>query len=142
MTCSVSRVVAFCAALFPISAIAQSEDTPHVSVELNASDPVDTGCRISFVIQNSHATDIEKAVYEAVLFDTEGRVDRLTLFDFGNLPSNRPRVRQFVVPDLNCADLGRLLINGSETCDGAGLAPDACTRGLELKSRTKTEVIG
>ena len=96
--------------------------------------------RISFLIQNGHDSDIARAVYEAVLFDTEGRVDRMTLFDFGNLPAARPRVRQFLVPGLVCSDLGRLLINGAETCEAA--SPGACTQDLHLRSRTEVEIIG
>lgn len=121
---------------------AQVDQGAHVSIEINALEPVDNACRISFLIQNGHGVDIEKAVYEAVLFDTEGRVDRLTLFDFGALPAARPRVRQFVVPGLACPSLGRLLINGAETCTGEGLPENACSRDLELQSRTDVEVLG
>ena len=77
------------------------------------------------------------------LFETEaGRVERLTLFDFGTLPAARPRVRQFVVPDLACEALGRVLFNGAETCTGAGLAEGACEDGLLLSSRTAVELLG
>jgi len=121
-----------------------AQDAAHarVSIELNALDPLDEACRISFLVQNGHDTDIGQAVYEAVLFDTEGRVDRLTLFDFGALPSARPRVRQFVVPGLACEALGRLLINGAETCTGDGLPEGACSDALELRTRTEVEVLG
>ncbi|MCM2562020.1 hypothetical protein M8756_06480 [Lutimaribacter sp. EGI FJ00015] len=122
--------------------LAQDEQGAHVSIELNALEAVKDACRISFLVQNGHDADIEQAVYEAVLFDTEGRVDRLTLFDFGALPSARPRVRQFVLPGLECTSLGRLLINGAETCSGDALPNDACTAGLDLRSRTDIEVLG
>ncbi|WP_093120597.1 hypothetical protein [Salinihabitans flavidus] len=136
--------MAFCAALACLSgqAPADTAQGAHVSIELNALEPIEDACRISFLVQNGHDTDIEQAVYEAVLFDTEGRVDRLTLFDFGALPAARPRVRQFLVPGLSCADLGRLLINGVETCTGDGIPADACTDGLELQSRADVEVLG
>lgn len=122
--------------------IAQDVQGAHVSIELNAMQPVENGCQISFLVQNGHDVDIAQAVYEAVLFDAEGRVDRLTLFDFGALPAARPRVRQFVVPGLSCASLGRLLINGAETCTGEGVPDDACSENLDLRSRTDVEVLG
>ncbi len=132
-----------CAALLAgTSGDAQDVQGAHMSIELNALEPVEHACRISFLIQNGHASDIEAAVFETVLFDTEGRVNRLTLFDFGTLPAARPRVRQFVVPGLACSSLGRLLVNGAETCTGEGLPADACTRDLELRSRTDVEVVG
>ncbi|EAQ04698.1 hypothetical protein OB2597_05430 [Pseudooceanicola batsensis HTCC2597] len=119
-----------------------AETGGHLSIQLNALDPVDDACRISFLIRNGHDRDIAQAVFETVLFDTEGRVDRLTLFDFGDLPASRPRVRQFLVPGLDCARLGRVLINGAETCTGEGVEAAACSDGLQLDSRTEAEIIG
>ncbi len=129
--------------LAPAIATAQDAQGQNVTLELNAVEQVDEACRISFLIQNGHDTDIAQAVYEAVLFDTEGRVDRMTLFDFGALPAARPRVRQFVVPGMACTALGRLLINGADTCAGDGVAPDACVKDLTLRSRAEgVEVMG
>ncbi|WP_136441476.1 hypothetical protein [Pacificoceanicola onchidii] len=122
--------------------LAEDAQNAQVSIELNALETVEDACRISFLIQNGHDTDISKAVYETVLFDTDGRVERLTLFDFGELPSARLRVRQFVVPGLPCTSLGRLLINGAQTCSGEGLPDGACTKDLKVSSRTDVEVLG
>ena len=124
----------------PVSA--QEVQGAYVSIELNALQQVEDSCRISFLVQNGHSFGIDQAIYEAVLFDTDGRVDRLTLFDFGALPSARPRVRQFVVPSLACESLGRLLINGAETCAGTDVPKDACGKDLDLRSRTDVEVLG
>lgn len=140
---TLSRAVA-CMATFMICGPAAAQDVQGalVSIELNALQPVEDSCQISFLVQNGHDVDIEQAVYEAVLFDTEGHVDRLTLFDFGALPSARPRVRQFIVPGLACASLGRVLINGAETCTGDSVPQDACTKALDLRTRTDVEVLG
>ena len=132
--------IALCLLCSPLAA--QEGQGAHVSIELNALQQVDESCRISFLVRNELGLDIDQAVYEAVLFDTEDRVDRLTLFDFGALPSARPRVRQFVVPGLACASLGRLLFNGAATCAGDTLPEGACDKGLELTSRTDVEVLG
>jgi len=136
----VATVQACVLALGP--AVAQDAQGANVSIELNALDAVDNGCRMSFLVQNGHATAIDQAVYDAVLFDTQGRVDRMTLFDFGALPSARPRVRQFLVPDLACDALGRVLINGADRCAGEGVPQTACTTDLDLRSRTDVEVSG
>ncbi len=139
---SIRAATCLAACLTATPVLAQEDQGAHVSIELNALQPVEDACRISFLVQNGHDRDIEQAVYEAVLFDAEGRVDRLTLFDFGALPAARPRVRQFVVPGLACASLGRLLINGAETCAGKGVPEGACSRALDLRSRTDVEVLG
>jgi len=83
-----------------------------------------------------------KAVYETVLFDKSGQVNRMTLFDFGELPYGRPRVRQFEIPNLQCENLGRVLFNGVHACSGEGIDAAKCEGGLNLSTRTPVEVLG
>lgn len=127
----------------PQTASAQETDiSGKVSVELNAAQTIDGSCKLSFLIINGFDKQIEKAVYEAVLFGEDGQVDRLTLFDFGKLPPARPRVRQFIVPQAACEDLGRVLFNGASACEGEGVDADACETHLAPSSRTSIEVLG
>jgi hypothetical protein len=113
-----------------------------VHIELNTAKSGEKGCTLTFLVTNGHASPIEKVVYETVLFDTAGQVDRLTLFDFGALPPGRPRVRQFTVPGIACDGLSQVLINGAHTCEAPALASDACEADLILTTRTKIEVRG
>jgi hypothetical protein len=122
--------------------VAQEDASGKLTIELNSVEAQQDNCRMSFVILNGHETDINSAVFEAVLFDVDGRVDRLTLFDFGALPAGRPRVRQFVVPQLACARLGQVLINGAQSCEAESTESELCTRSLDLKSRIEIEVAG
>ncbi|THH35148.1 hypothetical protein E4Z66_15095 [Aliishimia ponticola] len=130
---------------FMFSGLAQAQETDlagRISIELNAVQTVETSCTLTFLITNGLEAPLDKAVYEAVLFDTSGQVARLTLFDFGTLPPARPRVRQFALPGTTCEGLGRVLLNGAHICDGAGVAEGACDRGLVLSTRTDIEVLG
>ena len=136
-TALVSMLV--CAA---IPATAEEGIGKAVSVELNAVKPVDSGCMLTFLVINGHDSQIDKLVYETVLFDPNGQVERLTLLDFGALPPARPRVRQFTVPGLACDQLSRILINGASTCEAPGLDPAACEAGPVTHSRTDIEVQG
>jgi len=137
-------MICMCAlAISAASLKAQETDiTGKISVELNAAQTVDGACTLTFLITSGLPQQIDKVVYETVLFDTFGQVNRLTLFDFGALPPARPRVRQFAVPELSCDQLGRVLFNGANTCDGAGLAPDSCMTGFMPSSRAQIEVLG
>ncbi len=141
---SMLKLGALCAALtIPAAGLAdETVSDKAVSIELNAIKDGDNSCALTFMVVNGHDQEIDKAVYETVLFDDQGQVDRLTLFDFGTLPPGRPRVRQFSVTGMTCANLGRILINGAHTCDGADLADGACEDNLHLTSRTDVEVIG
>lgn len=113
-----------------------------VLIELNATKSTADSCTLTFLVLNGHATEIEKAVYETVLFNSAGQVDRLTLFDFGTLPPGRPRVRQFSVPGMTCEGLGQVLINGAHTCEAGDLPPSICETGLTVDTRTSIEVTG
>lgn len=125
------------------AAWAQDKDLgAAVLIELNAVKSSETGCTLTFLTLNGHQHPIEKAVYETVLFDSSGQVDRLTLFDFGTLPPGRPRVRQFTVQGITCNGLGKVLINGAHTCEAPELTATACEAGLILDTRTEIEVIG
>lgn len=115
---------------------------PSLKVELNAADTTEANCKLTFLITNDLSAPLDKAVYETVLFDREGTVNRLTLFDFGQLPVGRPRVRQFVVPQTTCENLGRILFNGAQSCEGAGIAAGTCENALAPATRTEIEVLG
>lgn len=141
---AVASVLAFAA---PVRADDAAENPGgRLSLELNALADVAGGCQLSFLVTNGTPADLAAVVFEAVLIDTQGRVDRLTLFDLGALPAGRPRVRQFLLPDTGCAGLGTILINGASRCEIAGAAADAavatCTRALELSTRTDVGMIG
>ncbi|MEB8386456.1 hypothetical protein OO012_04380 [Rhodobacteraceae bacterium KMM 6894] len=128
---------------FASGAVAQEADLDKaVHIELNTAKSNEKGCTLTFMVTNGHASPIEKVVYETVLFDSAGQVDRLTLFDFGTLPPGRPRVRQFTVPGVACDGLSQVLINGAHTCEAPALASNACEAGLTFNTRTKIEVNG
>ena len=61
-------------------------DTPGVILELNTLQQEAAACRMSFVMQNQMATDIEKLVFEIVVFDGDKRVARILAIDVGELP--------------------------------------------------------
>ena len=113
-----------------------------IGLELNRAETVGGACTLTFVATGSAPARIDRLVLEAVLFTTDGLVERLTLFDFGALPADRPRVRQFSIPDLPCETVGRILVNGAETCEGEGLDPETCEAGLTPTSRDRIELVG
>lgn len=125
---------------------APAEDAPDAGgalvIELNAAAQEEDACRLTFVVENGLGADLTSAVFETVLFDREGRVLTLTLFDFQDLPAGRPRVRQFDIPSTECNTLGRILLNDASACEGTGIAPEACTTALRWRSRTAIEVLG
>lgn len=113
-----------------------------LSIELNDASEAEGGCRLTFLVENALGADLTALSLEAAVLTTEGQVQQVTLFDFGDLPEGRPRVRQFDLPDLSCEAIGQVLINDIASCEGAGVGAGACMSGLGLSSRTDIDLIG
>ena len=130
--------------LVPGEVLSQSAlDTPsRLSLELNAAQDIDGACRLSFLARNETGVAVDQAVFETVIFDTSGGVSSLSLFDFRDLPADRPRVRQFDLPDLTCDTIGQVLINGASACVVDGAESAVCDTELSLGSRLSVELLG
>ncbi|PIE12814.1 MAG: hypothetical protein CSA68_12230 [Rhodobacterales bacterium] len=126
----------------PAAAFAQQAGAAKLSIELNTLSQQDSACRMIFLVKNAMGKDLERAVFETVLFKSDGSVDRLTLFDFQTLPAGRPRVRQFDISGTKCEALGRVLFNDVHVCTGEGITGSDCIDALELSTKTAVEVLG
>lgn len=113
-----------------------------LSIELNDAATEGGSCRLTFLVENGLAADLAVLSLETVVLSAEGRVEQVTLFDFGALPADRPRVRQFDLAGLACDSIGQVLINGVTACEGSGIGAEACMAGLALSSRADIELIG
>lgn len=132
------------AGAMPTLAVAQSaNDAPsRLSLELNAVQDVGGACRLTFMARNTTGVTIEQAVFETVIFDKSGGVVSLSLFDFRDLPADRPRVRQFELAGMACDTVGQALINGANSCVVDGIESKICDASLSLSSRITVELLG
>ena len=111
-----------------VPAWAQSAPAQQLSLELNAVQPSDKGCRLTFVVNNALGADLSKAAFEIALFNEAGVVDRLSVLDFKDLPAGKTKVTRFDLAGTNCAKLSRVLINSATECAGTGVEPGAGSR--------------
>jgi hypothetical protein len=109
---------------------------PTLNLELNAAQPSDKGCRLTFVVNNALGADLSEAAFEIVLFNEAGIVDRLTVLDFKDLPAGKTKVARFDLAGSDCTRISRLLVNSAADCTGAGVEPTACLRNLKTDTRT------
>jgi hypothetical protein len=124
------------AAAEPAAAAGESVAAPPLQIELNKLTSVGGGCRMTFVTSNHTGAELKKAAFEVVLFDSRDLVDRLTVFNFGELPNGKTVVKQFDLKDGECTSFSRLLINGAAACDGLPGGTEACNGVLETANRT------
>ena len=73
---------------------AQQADA-YLALDLNALQPSQNGCRLTFVVANNLATPIDRAAFEMALFSKDGVVDRLSVLDFKGLPTGKTKVSRF-----------------------------------------------
>lgn len=129
------QVFAMATALAGGSALAQ-EAAPGLHLELNAAQPSDKGCRLTFVVNNRLGADLERVAFELALFNEAGAVDRLTVLAFKEMPAGKTKVSRFDIAGADCTKLSRVLINEATECVGAGIEPAACMRRLEATTKT------
>lgn len=114
------------------------ETAPALLLELNAAQPSDKGCRLTFVVTNNLGGDLERAAFELALFNAEGIVDRLTVLEFRDMPDGKTKVSRFDLSGTDCAKVSRVLVNHAADCVGVGIEPAACMR--QLKTSTKGSI--
>ena len=145
--CPLLSVVSFSALALMTSSVpvlAQGIETAAagLSVELNDVATSERGCKLTFVAGNDLAQPLSKVSFEFVLFDQKGRVERMAVLDFRDLPAGKTKVRQFDLAGTKCDALGSLLINDAPVCTGEGIDKSACMQGLRTGSKSPVELKG
>lgn len=121
----------------PAPVAAQSDGS--FDLELNNTESVEGGCRLTFVAKNDTGTALEQAAYDVAVFDDTGAVSDRLILEFGRLPQDKTRVVQFLL-DRDCTRVSRLLLNGAEQCTPkAGGESRICMDALAPSSRTDVQ---
>lgn len=121
---------------------AAEAQTGNFELELNAAVGAGGGCQLTFVASNNTGVALTKTSYEVAVFDTEGLVSSLFVFEFGELPMNKTRVVLFALPELSCEKISRLLVNRQDECESADGPQDICMKALNTSSRIATIPFG
>jgi hypothetical protein len=108
---------------------------PALAIELNAVQPVEGGCRVTFLATNGLGAPLDRAAVEMALFKTDGAIERIVTLDFKGLAEGKTKVLQFQLTGLDCTALSRVLINDITACEGAALAADTCLQALITSAR-------
>lgn len=111
------------------------ETAPALLLELNAAQPSEKGCRLTFVVTNRLGGNLDRAAFELALFDQAGIVDRLTVLEFRDVPDGKTKVSRFDIAGTDCGKVSRVLVNHATDCAGAGIEPAACMRDLKTSAK-------
>src|SRR5690606_24841747 len=81
-----------------------------LAFQLNKAETREGSCQLTFVVQNSTGTVIEKSVYNIAIVDTEGAVAQLVNIEFRELPLGRPKVQGFGIAGVPCENISAISI--------------------------------
>ncbi|WP_319529967.1 hypothetical protein [uncultured Cohaesibacter sp.] len=129
------HVTALCLASLLSVAVTEAAAEGTLGLELNNAVNHDSVCRLSFMVHNGLDVQLETLGLEVVLLDKQGLAQDFLMLRSGNLPTGKRRVRQFDLPDVNCNNLGEVLINDVAECTAEGLDANGCLAILTPSSR-------
>jgi hypothetical protein len=86
-----------------------------IRVELNAAEPVQSRCRLSFVIENKGDTAYESLKLDLVIFNREGVIQRRVVAEMAPLRKTKTIVKAFEI-DGDCGQMGAVLLNDVTAC--------------------------
>ena len=118
-------------ALVALTTPAPAADDP-IRIELNIVEPVQSRCRLSFVIENKGDGAVESLKLDLAIFGSDGAIQRRMVTEMGPLRSAKTIVKAFEV-DAVCNQLGSVLVNSVTACVPGDA--DACLDRLVLGSR-------
>ena len=121
---------------FSGSAIAQEES---FDLELNNAADVEGNCRLTFVAANNTSFGLTTTSYEVAIFDGEGRVSDLLVLEFGDLPVQKTKVVQFDLPEKQCEDISRIVVNSAAECISGDDSQGVCMSAISTSTRTAIE---
>jgi hypothetical protein len=103
-------------------------------VELNTIEPVESRCRLNFVIENKSDGAVDSMKLDLVVFGSDGGILRRLLTEMGPVRPLKTIVRAFLI-DAECAQIGSVLVNEVNACAPGN--PNSCLDGLAPSSRLK-----
>lgn len=116
-------------------AAAQEATAAALELELNALQPAEAGCRVTFLATNRLGGQLDRAAVALALFDTSGTIERIVTLDFKDLSAGKTKVLQFELAGLQCDGVGRLLVNDVTACEGAIDPASICLDALKPSTR-------
>lgn len=114
---------------------AAGADQPGVSVELNKLEQVEGACRSFLVVDNATSVALESLTLDLVVFDVEGVIAQRLAVDLAPVEAGGLSVKAFDMSGIDCADVGRMLMNGVLSCAGGNGADAPCAGPPAISAR-------
>ena len=135
-----TSVLTLAAMLTALVAAAQDQPSPAgLSLELNRLEQNGQACRATLIAKNGFKESLEETAFELVMFDKAGLINLMTVIDFGGLPAGKTLVRRFDLPQTDCTEITRILVNSVSRCNGKGIDSARCQTSFTTDNRAGIE---
>lgn len=114
-----------------------AQEAGDLQLELNALQPSDAGCRVTFLATNNLGSTLTRSAFEVALFGSDGAIERMVSLDFKGMTAGKTKVLQFELQGLDCTKVTRVLVNDAAACEGESIEPGACLAQLTTSTRTQ-----
>lgn len=124
--------VGLAALVLPALHPAAAQEPLRIGVQLNKLEAFDNSCRAYLVVENETPTSVDTLDLDLIVFRPDGVIGNWLRVGLGPLNPGKTNVRIFDIPETDCADVDRLLINGIPGC--IPLDPAECLAILDLST--------
>ncbi len=112
-----------------------------IVIELNKAESAPAGCQLHFNVHNTTNTKFEVFSVDLVFFDADGVMSLRSLVSFGRLYPNKHHFNNWVFPSIDCANVGRILVNTIQQCQTDGGVTFDCLSVLSTSHKGAIELV-
>ena len=134
-----ARILAVLTAVLSLWPFTLSAQEGVLKLELNRLQPQTEACRTYLLFANELDVGFNSLVLDLVFFNDEGIIARRSLVDAAPLPAAKTVVKIFDVAEVDCAKLGKVLLNAVQACETDGPAIEDCLSVVTLSSRAEAD---
>jgi len=110
-------------------------------IDLNKTERSDENCRITLVFENNSQDFYQKYYMELAFFNKNGVIAQRITVDAAPLRNNKTTIKEFDVPQLQCNDINRVLLNTISKCEPSSEQNLDCMSLIKLKSHSGIEFL-
>lgn len=114
---------------------ASAVEKGRIGVELNKLEPAGDACRAYLLLSNGTAAAFTSLKLDLVTFDANGIVQRRIAVETAPIGAGKTSLKVFDINGIQCAAIGRMLLNGVLSCKGGKEQTADCLSLVSVSSR-------
>jgi len=128
----VLRILTLVAVLFTGTAFAADE---KLSIELNSIGLRNDSCEVYLRVSNKTPDGFDVFKVDLAFFDRAGVINDRSLVELGPLRANKTSLHVFQMPEMECGNVGEVLLNNVTECTATSGAPVDCLGIVTLSAK-------